>query len=773
MSLFLESIDNNMPDILKDGPHIPTSTIVIDPIVREGQPTIPSEVRTIVKNKADWVDEDRRLANLDVKARNFIVQAVPKDIYHSIKMCPTAKKMWETLTVMYEGSSTSMESTITTLTRKYERFFSLRNESLTDTHTRFNALVNDLITVGMFKSNDVLKSKFLDSLPPKWNTFISTVKLSPIYKELDLAGLFGLLRNQECSEAEKLIAMGDSYGQSSSALVASQTDQPSPKCKEIIPSPNVGISLDERNKSVCSDSDRDSSEDSDEGLANEVAMLAERIRRKSFGKFKARGKAAQADKVKKIFDMSKVTCYNCGKTGHMANDCRSKAPVQAEQTKNVRNDKYSKLKAKYKAMKAKVAKLSEKSLVAKDWVESDTSSEDELYEDAKCFMAKEATEKFQEDLAKLQQQSMSAQQASSSNSIRVEVHSFSSLSDSDKLAKLNRLGDEVLLQKNYNKEFKSQISALKSELSVKDNTIEKLQSDIKALKHLNATLLQEAKESDEKFLKLKHVTESWCTSAKRTTKCVNIQVPCQVQAVFDGDYDKAVAISEVCAIEPFYQPPPPVIVQTKGKKTKPIKIVDTSGVGFDEPEKPSLTIAESVIESEKPIVENPEDSLDLSKLTISQSESESKTVKKKSNKRKVFDLSSPRNNRKISRNEKVVSKIVSKAKSEPISKNVKPDTDSILAKLIESRLNNISCEVNLLKSLSESVDQGKVKNELKKNGIGKGEAKPETLAVARKNFKSGKGQTKQQWVSKSSKASGSLSGVTFGEPVLGWVPKKN
>src|ERR1043166_1426967 len=284
MSLFLESIDNNMPDILADGPHIPTSTIVIDATVRDGQPAIPAEVRTIVKNKADWLDEDRRLANLDVKARNFIVQAVPKDIYHSIKMCPTAKKMWETLTVMYEGSSTSMESTITTLTRKYERFFSLKNESLTDTHTRFNALVNDLITVGIVKSSDVLKSKFLDSLPPKWNNYVSTVKLSAIYRELDLAGLYGLLHNHECSEAEKLIAMGDSYGQSSSALVASMTEHPSSKSNEMIPSPNVGVSCVENNKSVCSESDCDSADDSDDELAKEVALLAERIKQRSFRK---------------------------------------------------------------------------------------------------------------------------------------------------------------------------------------------------------------------------------------------------------------------------------------------------------------------------------------------------------------------------------------------------------------------------------------------------------------------------------------------------------
>ena len=108
----------------------------------------------------------------------------------------------------------------------------------------------------------------------------------------------------------------------------------------------------------------------------------------------------------------------------------------------------------------------------------------------------------------------------------------------------------------------------------------------------------------------------------------------------------------------------------------------------------------------------------------------------------------------------------------------KPDTDSIIAKLIESRLSNISNEVDFLKSLSESVDQGKIRSVLKDNGIGKGETEPETLSAVRKKFKSGKGQTKQQGVSKSlivcsSSQSESDSKVNSGEPTLKWVPKKN
>nr|XP_043612557.1 uncharacterized protein LOC122584461 [Erigeron canadensis] len=768
MSLFLESIDNNMPDILVDGPYVPTSTFVIDAVVREGQPTIPATVKSIVKDKTDWGDEDRRLANLDVKARNFIVQAVPKDIYHSIKMCSTAKKMWSTLTVMFEGCSTSMESTTTTLTRRYERFFSLRNESLTDTHTRFNALVNDLAAVGITKKTDVLKSKFLDSLPPKWNNYISSMKLSSVYQDLDLPGLFGLLHNQECSEAEKLIVVGDSYSQPASAIVASMTEHPSSISNEIIPCINESVPVISNTNSVCSESDVDESDGED--LANEVALLAERIRRRSFNKFKGKGRSGQADKTKKPFDVSKVTCYKCGKPRHMAGDCRSKESSQAVPSKGGRNEKYSKLKTKYKALKAQVAEPSkkvekdEKSLIAKDWAESATSSDDEKYKDAKCFMAKE---KFAEDLVKIQQQSELAHKASSSQTAPPEVNIFSNLCDNEKLSRLNRLGDEVLLQKHFNQELKKEISILKQEVSSKIFTIEKLESEVKAQKQLNAILVTEAKTLEEK-----------------AAKCVNVQVPHQVQAIFDGDYDRAIAISEVCAMEPCYQPPSPPKVQTKGENSKQIILVQKSGNGFNDPEKVGQTIAEAVSESDRVVELKPEETLDLSNLSITQSVSNSKfksnNGESKRNKRKIRDHVVLKEKSKILKNKKSLSNgnvLPTESVSNP--NHLKSDSDKIISKYVESRKGKISNDTNLLTSVSDSniVDQSKLRSECKKSGIGKGLVQEETLNVARKNFKSGKGQVKQQWVSKCDKNIGSVSQsesdpvVSSGEPILRGVPK--
>nr|XP_043630031.1 uncharacterized protein LOC122601330 [Erigeron canadensis] len=736
MSLLLESMDNNMPDILTDGPYIPKQTLVVDAVVRDGQPTIPATIKTIVKDRADWGDEDRRLANLDVKARNFIVQVVPKDIYHSIKMYFTTKKMWGTLTVMFEGCPTSMESTITTLTRRYERFFSLRNESSTDTHTRFNSLVNNLAAVGITKKNEVLKRKFLDSLPPKWNNYISSVKLSSVYHDLDLPGLFGLLHNQECSEVKKLIAMGDSYSLPPTALVASMTEHPSSISNEIIPCVNRSVPVISNTNSVCSESECDESDG--EEIANEVAMLADRIRR-SFGKFKGKGKSGQADKTKKSYDMSKVTCYKCGKTGHMAGDCRSKESLQAMSSKGGRSVKYSKLKTKYKDLKAQVVELSkkiekdEKNLIAKDWAESATSSEDEVYTDEKCLMAKE---KFVEDLIKLQEQAESAHKASTSQTTPPEVTIFSDLYDNEKLSRLNRLGDDVLLQKHFNQELKKEISILKQQISSKNFTIEKLESEVKAQKQLNSILVKEAKTSEEKFLKIKHITESWYTNSKRAAKCVNVQVPHQVQAIFDGEYDRAIAIREVCAMEPCYQPPSPPKIQSKGKNSKPIRVIKLK----------------------------PEETLDMSKLTITQSVSSPKSKTKnnvsKRNKRKIRDQSVPKGKSKLLKNEKSGSKgNVSPTKSVSSSNHLEFDYDKMISKYVESRKGKISDDKKLLVKVSDPnvVDQSKLRSECKKSGNGKGFAQKETLNVAKKNFKSGKGQIKQQWVSKCDKNVSSVS----------------
>jgi hypothetical protein len=215
-------------------------------------------------------------------------------------------------------------------------------------------------------------------------------------------------------------------------------------------------------------------------------------------------------------------------------------------------------------------------------------------------------------------------------------------------------------------------------------------------------------------------------------------------------------------------------------------LVQKSGIGFIDPETVGLTIAESVSEIDRVIELKPEESLDLSKLTITQSVSDSVSKTNKSgskrNKRKVRDHSVPKEKVKLLKNEKSGSQgNESQSKSESVSQNTKSDSDKIISNYVESRTGKVSNKGNFLKDISDSklVDQRKLRIESKKSGIGKGFAKEETLIVAKKNFKSGKGQIKQQWVSKCDKSQCSTSQsesdprVSSGEPISRWVPKMN
>jgi hypothetical protein len=130
-----------------------------------------------------------------------------------------------------------------------------------------------------------------------------------------------------------------------------------------------------------------------------------------------------------------------------------------------------------------------------------------------------------------------------------------------------------------------------------------------------------------------------------------------------------------------------------------------------------------------------------------------------------------------------MSKNVSKAKSVSVSKVTSLDSDSEMVKILESKLSEISKEVSFLKSLANPncVNQEKLKSELQKTESDKSQPKQSVKPTesVKRNVKSGKGVPKPQfqWVSKSDKCSSSKSEsdpkVHSGEPILGWVPKRN
>ena len=96
MEIFLASTDPQIPYFIEHGPYVPTS-IIPAVAATTSSPAVPE--RSFVKLVSNWTDEDKRLVNVDTKARSLIAMSLPDEVFHSVSKLKTAKEIWNTLCV--------------------------------------------------------------------------------------------------------------------------------------------------------------------------------------------------------------------------------------------------------------------------------------------------------------------------------------------------------------------------------------------------------------------------------------------------------------------------------------------------------------------------------------------------------------------------------------------------------------------------------------------------------------------------------------------------
>ncbi|KAJ9536752.1 LOW QUALITY PROTEIN: hypothetical protein OSB04_un000056 [Centaurea solstitialis] len=308
MELFLSGSDPQIPYFLENGPHVPTQTVHPIPAAG-GQPAVPE--RQLVKPVTDWNDEDRRLVNIDTKARSLIAMSLPDDVFHSVCHLRSAKEIWDTLCVQYEGTAVLMESRKIFLVRQYESFIHQKDETLSQLHQRFNCLLIDLKTIGTTYSNSEVVTKFMEALPEHWEIYTSCLTMSKDIKTLTLSELYGILLNREQQKKLKKNLIRDSK-ESKSTSVALVSDSVPP-----VAATSSSVTITELESS-----DSDMSEDPE--FNESLALLT-----RSFKKFAKKGNFHKkkhlsiTDKPKSdSVDKATAICYNCQGKGHFANDCR-------------------------------------------------------------------------------------------------------------------------------------------------------------------------------------------------------------------------------------------------------------------------------------------------------------------------------------------------------------------------------------------------------------------------------------------------------------------
>ncbi|KAJ9538188.1 hypothetical protein OSB04_030921 [Centaurea solstitialis] len=361
MELFLSGSDPQIPYILENGPHVPTQLVHVVPAAGD-QPPIPA--RELVKPATDWNDEDRRLVNIDTKARSLIAMSLPDDVFHSVCHLRSAKEIWDTLCVQYEGTAVLMESRKIFLVRQYERFIHQKDETLSQIHQRFNCLLIDLKTIGTIYPNSEVVTKFMEALPEHWETYTSCLTMSKDIKTLTLSELYGILLNREQQKKLKKNLIRDTKDSKSTSIALVSDSVPT-----VATPSSVTITELESSDSDISDSDPDFSES--------LALLTRSFKKfAKKGNFQRRKPLILTDKPKtESVDKATATCYNCQGKEHFANDCRYKknqfAPSSTKSSS--KNPKYQRLKEKYKKMKFQ---RKGKGLIAEDCDWDDVSSDD-------------------------------------------------------------------------------------------------------------------------------------------------------------------------------------------------------------------------------------------------------------------------------------------------------------------------------------------------------------------------------------------------------------
>ncbi|KAJ9556613.1 hypothetical protein OSB04_011227 [Centaurea solstitialis] len=330
MEFFLSGSDPQIPYFLENGPHVPIQPVHAVPPAGD-QPGIPA--RQLVKPVTDWNDEDRRLVNIDTKARSLIAMSLPDDVFHSVCHLRSAKEIWDTLCVQYEGTAVLMES------RKI------------------------FLTIGTIYPNSEVVTKFMEALPEHWEIYTSCLTMSKDIKTLTLSELYGILLNREQQKKLKKNLIRDTKD-SKSTSVALVSDSVPP-----VATPS-SVTITELESS---DSDMSGDPDFNESLA---------LLTRSFKKFATKGNFHKkkpltlTDKPKtEPVDKATAICYNCQGKGHFANDCRYRkrqfSPSSAKSSS--KNPKYQRLKEKYKKMKFQ---RKGKGLIAEDCDWDDVSSDD-------------------------------------------------------------------------------------------------------------------------------------------------------------------------------------------------------------------------------------------------------------------------------------------------------------------------------------------------------------------------------------------------------------
>ncbi|GJV02667.1 hypothetical protein Tco_1336236 [Tanacetum coccineum] len=80
----------------------------------------------------------------DVQATNIVLQGLPPDVYALVNHCQSAKDIWERVKLLMKGTELSYQERECKLYNEFDKFASVKGETLHDYYLRFAQIINDV-----------------------------------------------------------------------------------------------------------------------------------------------------------------------------------------------------------------------------------------------------------------------------------------------------------------------------------------------------------------------------------------------------------------------------------------------------------------------------------------------------------------------------------------------------------------------------------------------------------------------------------------------------
>ncbi|KAH7542401.1 hypothetical protein FEM48_Zijuj02G0069500 [Ziziphus jujuba var. spinosa] len=146
----------------------------------------------VKKPAADTILTDAQRTELegqrlkDLKAKNYLFQAIDRSILETILCKDTSKHIWDSMKKKYQGSARARRQQLQALRTEFETLRMKLGESVTDFFSRTMAIVNKMRIHGDNMEDVTIVEKILRSMTPKFNFVVCSIEEANDIEELSI-----------------------------------------------------------------------------------------------------------------------------------------------------------------------------------------------------------------------------------------------------------------------------------------------------------------------------------------------------------------------------------------------------------------------------------------------------------------------------------------------------------------------------------------------------------------------------------------------------------